>query len=262
MGLIESEGFILRTHKLAEADKIVVCLTNKYGVIRGVARGARRLKSRFGASLEPFTLVTLSLFEREGKELMSLRQAEIQQSYFHLSLNTEVVASLEYMSELIIEFTPPHEPETKLLRMVRACLEAISADPTLLQEVIRYYEFWILKLSGFLAPPEKCANCGIRLAALTSEIAAYASRGGAFNCHECYGYDALPVSGEVLQRLIAMQKMNPGAWAKAGVRGYSLNIGLEISKILKRSIASALDRTPRGQAASLNNASPVMSQIY
>jgi DNA repair protein RecO len=262
MGLIESEGFILRTHKLAEADKIVVCLTHKCGVIRGVARGARRLKSRFGASLEPFTLVTLSLFEREGKELMSLRQAEIRQSYFHLSLNTEVIASLEYLSELIIEFTPPHEPDTKLLRMVGACLEAISADPTLLQEVIRYFEFWILKLSGFLAPPEKCANCEVRLAARTPEIVvAYASRGGAFNCHECYGYDAIPVSGEVLERLIAMQKMAPGAWSKSGVR-YSLNIGLEISKILKRNIASALDRTPRGQTTGLDSSPLFLNQTY
>ncbi len=60
MGLVETEAFVLRTYRLAEADKIVVCLTRDAGVVRGVARGARRLKSRFGAGLEPCTLVSLS----------------------------------------------------------------------------------------------------------------------------------------------------------------------------------------------------------
>src|SRR5918911_1056053 len=52
MGLHETEAIILRTYNLAEADKIVVCLTRNSGVVRAVARGAKRLKSRFGAVLE------------------------------------------------------------------------------------------------------------------------------------------------------------------------------------------------------------------
>ena len=60
MGLIEAEGIVLRSYNLAEADKIVVCLTRHAGVVRTVARGARRLKSRFGAGLEPFTIIALT----------------------------------------------------------------------------------------------------------------------------------------------------------------------------------------------------------
>lgn len=249
MGLIESEGLILRTHKLAEADKIVVCLTHKYGVIRGVARGARRLKSRFGASLEPFTFVQLSLFEREGRELMSLRRAEIQRSYFHLAGEPQVMASLEYLSELIIEFAPPHEPDTKLIRMVRACLEAISAQPMLLPKIICYFEFWVLKLSGVLSPPDRCAVCGVDFATAKHRVQACVSRDGAFKCHDCRGYDGLVVSSKALERLIAMQVMSPVTWSEAaGDRDRLNEVGLEVSKILKRNIANALDRTPRGQA--------------
>ncbi len=122
MGVSETEAIVLRTYKLAEADKIAVFLAQNSGVMRGVARGARRLKSKFGASLEPFTLVSLSYFEREGQELVSIRQAEILRSYFGLSQNTEIVNGLEYICGLILEFTPPHEPNEKIFRMVRACL--------------------------------------------------------------------------------------------------------------------------------------------
>ena len=63
MGHVDSEAIVLRTYDLAEADKIVVCLTREAGVVRAVARGARRLKSRFGGGLEPFTLIRLSYYD-------------------------------------------------------------------------------------------------------------------------------------------------------------------------------------------------------
>ncbi len=67
MQIRETEAFILRTYNLAEADKIVVCFSKEIGVLRGVAKGARRLKSKFGASLEPYTHVVLTLYEKEGQ---------------------------------------------------------------------------------------------------------------------------------------------------------------------------------------------------
>src|SRR5215216_4935890 len=107
MGLVETEGIVLRTYNLAEADKIVVCLTRQAGVVRAVARGARRMKSRFGAGLEPFTIISLAYYEKEGRELVSMRQAEIIRSFFNLAQSAETVGALAYMSELVIEFAPP-----------------------------------------------------------------------------------------------------------------------------------------------------------
>ncbi len=68
---IETEALILRTYNLAEADKIVVCLSRSAGLIRGVAKGCRKLRNRFGASLEPFTLINLTYYEKENQELVS-----------------------------------------------------------------------------------------------------------------------------------------------------------------------------------------------
>ena len=150
MALIETEAIVLRTYKLAEADKIVLCLTQKTGLIRGVARGARRLKSRFGASLEPFTHISLSYFEKEGRELVSIRQADIIRSHFDLAGSAETVSALEYLAELALEFAPPNEPNERLFRMIKACLAAISLVPANLTAIVHYYELWTLRLSGFL----------------------------------------------------------------------------------------------------------------
>ena len=104
MGLVDTEALVLRSYNLAEADKIVVCLARSSGMIRAVARGARRLRNRFGAALEPFTILRITYYEKENRELVTLSHAEIVRSHFNLSQSADIVAALAYLSELLIEF--------------------------------------------------------------------------------------------------------------------------------------------------------------
>ena len=69
MPLYSADALILRTYKLAEADRIVVFLTRDRGKKRGVAKGARRTKSNFVGALEPLTHVRVAYFEKERREL-------------------------------------------------------------------------------------------------------------------------------------------------------------------------------------------------
>ena len=103
MGLVETEALVLRTYNLAEADKIVVCLTRDAGLIRGVARGSRRIKNRFGAALEPFTLLNLTYYQKENQELVTLRDVNLLRSHFDLSRNPETLAVLAYMGDLVVD---------------------------------------------------------------------------------------------------------------------------------------------------------------
>src|SRR4026209_2968453 len=126
MAVFDTEALILRSYNLAEADKIVVCLSRSYGLIRGVAKGCRKLRNRFGASLEPFTLINLSYYQKENQELVSFRQTEILRSHFNLSSDATVLTGLAYIGDLLVEFSPPHQANDTLFRMTSACLDAIS----------------------------------------------------------------------------------------------------------------------------------------
>src|SRR5262245_9647561 len=155
MALFETEALILRTYNLAEADKIVVCLSRSAGLIRGVAKGCRKLKNRFGAALEPFTLVNLTYYEKENQELVSLRQTEILRSHFNLASDASILTGFAYMGDLLIEFSPPHQANDNLFRMVSACFDAVSQGPNDLQSILRYFEVWLLKIEGFLPDLKK-----------------------------------------------------------------------------------------------------------
>lgn len=53
---------MLRTHRLGEADLILVLLTREHGLVRGVAKGVRRTKSRFGSRLDRFVRVNVQVY--------------------------------------------------------------------------------------------------------------------------------------------------------------------------------------------------------
>jgi DNA repair protein RecO (recombination protein O) len=211
MGLVETEAIVLHTHKLADADKIVVSLTEKSGLVRGVARGARRLKSRFGASLEPFTLVNLTFFEKETRELVTIKSAEIVKSYFGAAGDASALAALVRLVETVREFAPPHQADERLYRMLRACIEALAGgvEPA---AVFTYCELWVLRLTGFLPDLRACGGCGLDLRpAAHAEL--YVTQEGVLWCPACRVGGARALQRGAYELLNAARSKRPLDWA-------------------------------------------------
>lgn len=162
MKIIETEAIILKSISLAEADKIVSCLTRQAGLVRLSVRGARRLKSRFSGRLEPFTIAEITYGQKEDSELGKLFQAEIVESYFPLAKRLNVLNAMSYLSEILTAITPAQESNDKLYRMARACLAAVNEvnrDLPAVRFLVAYFELWLLRLAGFLPDFQSCSNC-------------------------------------------------------------------------------------------------------
>lgn len=245
MALFETEALILRTYNLAEADKIVVCLSRSAGLIRGVAKGCRKLQNRFGAALEPFTLINLTYYEKEHRELVSFRQVEILKSRFNLSSNASVLTGFSYMGDLLIDFSPPHQANDNLYRMAMACFEAVSEVPEDLDSVLRYFEVWILKLEGFLPDLRACANCH---RGFTDE-AVYLDADLSLRCLQCSNGRGGVVSKRLHAHLRTTEKLSPGKFAQEA-REVSMATRQEMAELTFQVIGRVLERMPRVRPAS------------
>jgi len=192
MPLHETDAFVLRTFTIKEADKICVFFTREAGKLRGVAHGARRLKSRFGASLEPFTEVSLVYFQKENKELVSISNCEIINSQFVEGLSSETLGVIHYLAELVIEFVPDHEPNERVYRLISATLDSLrricgagaNNRDQKLPAIVRYFEIWMLKLAGFFPHWKNCGACEKNLA---GEAAVWLTNEGIPQCSACSG---------------------------------------------------------------------------
>jgi DNA repair protein RecO (recombination protein O) len=241
MAIIETEALVLRTYNFGEADKIVVVLTHAAGVVRGVAKGCRKLKSRFGAALEPFTLAKLTYYEKENQELVSLRHAEIVKSHFDLSSQAETLAGLAYMGDLLIEFSPPHESNDNLYRMVKACLEAFTQSPADLQLVLRYFEIWLLKLQGYLPDIRRCGECHQEFTEISGALL---NLDLVLRCRRCSQGPGNAVSRKLQTQLRATQKLPPQSFVQASHEVPDA-VSREFAELTHQLIGRVLERQPR-----------------
>src|SRR4051812_23926255 len=157
MPLYTADALILRTYKLGEADRIVVFLTEDRGKKRGVAKGARRPRSRFVGALEPLTQARVAYFEKEHRELVGLNYAE--PSCSPLSARPEALGHIGYFAELLDQWAQDGDPNERLYRLGASLLEALAAGG-LVDPLARYFEFWLLRLQGVYPSIVACHGCG------------------------------------------------------------------------------------------------------
>ena len=241
MAIFETEALVLRSYNLAEADKIIVCLSRSAGLIRGVAKGCRKLKNRFGASLEPFTLINLTYYEKEHQELVSFRQTEILRSRFNLSGNPSILTGFAYMGDLLIDFSPPHQANDNLYRMALACFEAAAQTPGDLESILRYFEVWLLKIEGFLPDLKACANCQ---RAFTGEETIYFGNDLVFRCSQCSNGRGGAVSKHLHTHLRTTEKLPPAKFAEQA-REVASATKKELAELTFQMIGRVLERQPR-----------------
>ena len=74
-GNFETEAVVLRSIRYGEADRILHLYTEERGRVGAMAKGVRRVKSRFGGRLEPLFRVQLILHEGRG-DLCTVTSAE------------------------------------------------------------------------------------------------------------------------------------------------------------------------------------------
>ena len=160
MTLYRDEGIVLRTQKLGEADRIITVLTRRNGRVRAVAKGVRRTRSKFGATVEPFSHVDLQLYV--GRSLDIVNQAESLMSYGDpLSADyprwTAGTAVLETAERLTAE---EKEPALRLFLLVVGALRALvegEKDPSL---VLDAFLLRAMSVAGYAPALDECAGCG------------------------------------------------------------------------------------------------------
>lgn len=190
MALLTTEALVLRGYKLGETSKVVVFLTRERGKVRAVARGARGGRPRYQSALEPLSEVRVTLYGRQGAELLRLGQAELLHSAFRFGeQGLEAALFLSSCAELLDAFSPEGEAEERVYRLALAVLRAVEggADPDLVR---RYLETWLLRLHGLYPPLDECASCSRKLPPGRRE---YHRPAHGFVCTECG-----PASGPIL----------------------------------------------------------------
>jgi len=162
MPLRETEAIVLRTYRLAEADKIASLFTRQMGRLRAVATGARRTRSRYGAALEPLSYIRTLIFEREHRDLLRMNSAELIESFFDMQKDYRIQLATQYIAEVAERMIPEREVNERLFRLLLAVLRSLKHSGEITRPLL-YFDYWLLRLAGFLPDFEHCQTCAREL---------------------------------------------------------------------------------------------------
>ncbi len=163
MALYSDQGIVLRTMRYGEADRIITLLTQSHGKMRAIIKGVRKTKSRFGASVEPFSHVDVVIYEGRS-ELRIISQADLLSPFDRIRSDFDAYTCAQVMCESTDRVAPDGEPNVRLVLLLLSglrCLDDLVRSKRLVPHVLRSaYLLKLLGITGFGPSLKTCVHCG------------------------------------------------------------------------------------------------------
>lgn len=177
--LIKTKAIVIKENNVGEQDRLVTLLTEKAGVIRAFARGARSVKSKSLSATRLFCYSSMSIWASADKYV--IREAEPIEVFFELRDDIEKIALAQFFSQACMELAPQEERAEDYLKLVLNCLHFLAKGTRPQEQIKSIFELRILTLSGYMPALEGCAKCG----AQETEQMCFDPCSGEIFCSEC-----------------------------------------------------------------------------
>ena len=160
MARLADRALCIRHWDWSETSQTVSLFGRELGLVRGLAKGAKRERGRFGGGFE---LMTLGEFQALGKpdgELLTLTEWTLLESFPRIRTELWANRAAFYLADLLQRLMPPHDPHPETFDAAVRALRQLGrgVDPI---EVVARFEWAVLEGAGFaprLDLPEGAAS--------------------------------------------------------------------------------------------------------
>ncbi len=137
-----AEGIVIKRKNFGEADRILTLFTQKYGKIKILAKGVRRITSRRGPNIELFNRVQLSV--HIGKTFDILTEAQVLNTFSKIRKNLDLVGLAFHICEIVDGLCPERQSHPRIYEMMLKVFNELDHGP------VHLFEQNILQELGYL----------------------------------------------------------------------------------------------------------------
>ena len=173
----------LKSYNLSESDKIIVMYSKDKGLIKGVAKGVKKPKSKLGARMDMFVANKLMLYK--GKSLDRICQADVLNTFNKTRHDMDKIFYSMYISEIVNNFGIEDDPcSEEIYDLLYKTLNKISESERKEEILIAVIKFQLkmMQISGFGIEFNTCLCCREEIG---EENMHFSSRMGGVVCSEC-----------------------------------------------------------------------------
>ena len=170
-----TQGVVVRQRDIGEADRLLWIITPDHGIIRAVARSARKPGSKLGGHIDLLRHVALSM--RTGRTLDQVSQAETVSGFISLRQDLVRATTGSYVAELAERFSVEGGSNRQLFDLLVSALGYLQTTERA-QWLPRWFELRLLSISGFMPELYACVDCGGELVQVGPRLFVGARRPG------------------------------------------------------------------------------------
>ncbi len=233
MSAIKTQAFILKTQVYRDTSLLGDFYTRDHGRIKGVIKGIRDTRARFGSTLEPFSLNEILFYKKKRSDLHLVTQVDLLNLYSDVREDLERLAYASYMSELVAELVQGEEPGHEIFDLLQDGLQFLSSGASV-KRCARIFELKLMDALGFAPQTKGCTLCG----AEASEAYFFNAAIGGVHCKDCSSKSksllkdtSLPISKGTIN---FMEHARRAAFKELYSIKVAQEVGGELERILRR----------------------------
>jgi len=179
-GPLKTEAVVLRSIRYGEADRVLHLYSRERGRIGAIAKGVRRVKTRFGGRLEPLFRVDLLLHEGRG-ELHTVTSADTVDAHPSLRDRRDALERATQACDAVLRLLDSQEPNRAAYNLLCHELRLLDVEPAAATRAQALaFRLKLLLAAGFAPELAACASCGER-----EHLGAFSASAGGVVCPGC-----------------------------------------------------------------------------
>lgn len=159
---ITDQALCIRCWDFSETSQTVSLFTRGYGVVRGLAKGAKRQKGAFSGGLDVLTRGEVVAIIKPGRDLATITAWHLIETHRVLRESLAANQAAMYMVDLIHHMIPEHDPHPKLFDAMLEALDSLN-QPQNAELTLLNMQWNLLGETGYLPQVQRDARSGSAL---------------------------------------------------------------------------------------------------
>ncbi|MGI6401826.1 MAG: DNA repair protein RecO [Thermoguttaceae bacterium] len=159
MSIEKTDAIVLRTVDFSESSLVLTLYTRDFGKVRGLAKGARRLKNPFETSLDFLASIKLTFIRKNTDALDLCTESKLARRFRPNERNLRGLYAAYYVAELLDHMTEDYDPDPGLFRLADLTLESLETRGRV-GSLVFAFEAGLLDLFGVFPSTRRCVECG------------------------------------------------------------------------------------------------------
>ncbi len=242
MAILKTESIVLKTFDFRETSIIASFFTKEHGKIKGILKGIRKDRKKFGSTLEPFSCNEIIYYQSRNSEIHLVSQCDCNENFNKIRANIEATAVASYLVDLVDHLTAQEEINLNIYSLLFESLRHIDtgAQP---QRVSRIFMLKFLKLIGFKPRLNSCIACNSNII----EQGYFNVKRGGLLCPKCWTDDEYS-TGILKGTIVSLLHMEQSPWQTALRLTIDGEVKEELNRIVDNFVEYHLQVKPKSKA--------------